>query len=134
MARGAGSKVAVPLAHPWRNDCRYFHRTGLTQQIIAPQAAGKRRHRAEEVESPKHFGELSAREDLPHPVAVGHLAALEQIAISGEQNPPLCMRDLSEFFVAAIVAPGDIESSHSQVDGQPAQVYVENEARPPKGR
>src|SRR5687768_6662148 len=53
----------------------------------------------------------------------------EQTPVAGEQDAFLALEDLSQFLILVVVPVETVKAEHPQVDSQPPEVIVEQEAR-----
>ena len=74
------------------------------ERRIASQAARKRRERANEIKALDNFHELPSRIRLTHEMAVRNLGALQQSAVTRQQDSMLIARHARQIGIAVIIA------------------------------
>ena len=80
------------------------------------------------IEALNDFGQLLQGIQRARTVPMHDSFSHEQAPVAAEQDPIIPLKDLSQFIIRVIVVIETIESQHSQISSQPAEVVVEQKA------
>ena len=99
------------------------------QRRVAFQAQGEGSRAAAQVEALEDLDGLLLGLERVHEAAVGELAALEQLAVAGENDAAFADGDGDDLGVVVMVVVEGVEARQTQQPGQAAEVGVGDEAR-----
>ena len=87
------------------------------QGTVAVQTALEGLNGAEQVKPAQHLDHLLTGIGGPQAVTVGNDVALEQAAITRQQDSVFLAGDAGQFFVGVIVSVEGVETQHPQING-----------------
>ena len=106
---------------------------GCDEKAVAAEAAGERSGQSGQIEALEHFLKLEAGIGLANVAAVGNGGALQETAVTGEQDTMLGGGGPGQFGVRCIGAVEGVEAEQTEAGSEPAEVGVGDEAGFPEG-
>ena len=126
-ALGTAAVVGGVPAAQRRDLVRHFRCRNVLEPPVAFHAAGERRDRTAQVKAFQNLRQLESGARLAHEVPVRHSAALQQIAVAGEDDAMLARRQKRECFVVRLGLVRGVESDHAQIGRELAEMDIRDE-------